>query len=528
MHDLVLHDNSTRGPIGSIQLLWRLPLPVTWQWIGCVLIIVALAVGPLTQLVLQYEQCSVLTDIARRDAIIPRTSLFFGQGSHSGAAINTLSLAEQNSINAGIYSLGYVGASCSSGNGSFAPFTSLGYCSECEDISTDMRFITTGSYPTGSISSFIPGGLSANWSGGYGANTYAAGGKAQYKDDYTFMIVIGPPNTDRDGAFVDCSKNRTWACQGYAAAACSLYPCIRNYTASMTNGTFVEAVVNTWRAPFGGGEWSDGRYYSSSINKSCLTKKQSSALRDMGYSPDEDGPWMAYNGSADVNRISLPSNLADIEQELLDQHCIYAVDLFFANGLDQYLSSSTFAGNVTGDTSTSSQVASWAGPQLLLTIFNFRDISFERTQAVFRNLSLSLTNHMRVNPGLADQRSTGSFNFLQSNTPAPGLAYTTKTCLRVRWGWLAFPTILAALTLLFFTGVILNSSGLTFDVRTWKSSPLPLLFYGSSLSETPTASQHIDDLNRAAERTNVSLMEDEDGSMVLRKQGGLSDRDSEI
>ena len=62
LRDLELHDKATRGPIGSLQLLWRLPWPRTWQWVGCVLMVVALAIGPLTQLVLHYEECPVLVE----------------------------------------------------------------------------------------------------------------------------------------------------------------------------------------------------------------------------------------------------------------------------------------------------------------------------------------------------------------------------------------------------------------------------------------------------------------------------------
>jgi hypothetical protein len=173
--------------------------------------------------------------------------------------------------------------------------------------------------------------------------------------------------------------------------------------------------------------------------------------------------------------------------------------------------------------------ASYAGPQLLLTIYNFGQISFERTQAVFENLSLSLTNHMRANPyksfpGLGDY----SLDLSNPTLPAQGLSYTTKTCLHVRWGWLAFPTSLAVLTLSFFTGVYLSARELDSNIITWKSSPLPLLFYGFPLSKTPPASQHISDLDQAAETTLVGLAQDEDGNMVLRKRGGIVDHDSRI
>ncbi|EME87770.1 uncharacterized protein MYCFIDRAFT_75605 [Pseudocercospora fijiensis CIRAD86] len=142
LHDLVLHDEATRGPLGAIKFLARIPLPRSWQWLACVLIIIGLLIGPFTQQVLQYTQCAVPlppSDIHRTQ--VPRASIFVGNGTHDGAAINTLVLGEQASVNAGLYTTGQVSAVCPSGNCTFSIYKSVGYCSTCIDVSADAKVV---------------------------------------------------------------------------------------------------------------------------------------------------------------------------------------------------------------------------------------------------------------------------------------------------------------------------------------------------------------------------------------------------
>ncbi|SMR61123.1 unnamed protein product [Zymoseptoria tritici ST99CH_1E4] len=489
-----------------------------------------------------------------RTASVPRATIFLGQGGHSGAGFQTLTQDEQDAFISGIYNLDHVRPQCDSGNCTFAPYTSIGFCSTCRDISADVQFVAhnsssnNGVWSTGSIvngetegswiTSSIPGVFSydASTSTNYTASLenitpfeygrYFA--SASTKSNRTTM-VMGPPNTNDEGALVDCSHNRTWACQGYAGSSCDLTPCIRNYTARMSNGVFQEEVMDTWMGIFEEGTLTDKTWVISTINKSCLTQTQSEALIAINYTLNDDGPWLAYHGSSTEDP---PIGLAEIEQDLLDRQCLFAVDAPFTHGLEDHISGPLVAGNVTGRYAPGIYFLSFAGPPVMLAIYNSGDISLERTQSVWTNLSLALTNHMRINPylttGQRDRTGTSKYNLLNATAPASGVACATKTCLQVRWGWLAFPTVLAVLTLIFFAGAIFSTGGLTRDVRTWKSSPLPLLFYGGSLSDTPADSQHVDDLNRAAKRTNVGLVRDEEGNMVLRKRGAVIDRDSEI
>ena len=78
------------------------------------------------------------------------------------------------------------------------------------------------------------------------------------------------------------------------------------------------------------------------------------------------------------------------------------------------------------------------GPQILQTIYNYGDVSFNRVNSTFQNISDSITSFFRQN------------SFSKYSNPAKGVVIHDQTCLSVRWAWLAFPSILVLLTLIFF------------------------------------------------------------------------------
>lgn len=133
LYDYALFDDATRGPIGAIRLLWRLPFRHAWHWLGCVLLLVVLFVDPFTQQVLQYTDCTVPD--AQVSASIPRSNIFVG-GANKTDYASTLSLNEQAAIQAGLVQpRRSLDATCTSGNCTFPRYGSIAYCSSCVDVS---------------------------------------------------------------------------------------------------------------------------------------------------------------------------------------------------------------------------------------------------------------------------------------------------------------------------------------------------------------------------------------------------------
>lgn len=535
---------------------------------GCILAITALLVGPFTQQVIQYEVCAV--PAAESNSIISRASVFIGQGTgntdRSTLYPKTLTLPEQVSINRGIYTPGLGSFTCVSGNCTFAPYTSVGYCSSCEDMSSRVRIRKAN----GTTTTFIPD-LANMLSMDYTASGQSsAHGSAPVTKHYAtavlnytnneFMVLIGLPGTPTDPSTGEAptgcdtqATNQTWRCQGYAAASCSVSPCIRTYSANITNGVLTENVTAIERDALrsSSGYWFDWltKAYAA-LDLPCLNDEERDELRSRNYTFDTGSGWLSYNLSSgydyrNAEGYEVGKQSAALEQAFVDRECLYAMDADFDDSLQTFIGA--FGGDLTGIAGDASrQLRSLNGSQVLQTIYNYGNFSLAHTTSLFDNMTASLTNYMRSNPGDADEVLTSwtynwtetangpSTNFsLKAGTlmrPAPGQVWDTKTCVRVSWPWLALPAALALLTLIFFMGVTISCGALPRDVRTWKNSPLPLMFFGLGKDEIEGApeahgrnwskaeTQHVDDLNSAAKRIDVTLSSNETGNAAFRNR----------
>ncbi|CZT18695.1 uncharacterized protein RCC_04539 [Ramularia collo-cygni] len=359
-----------------------------------------------------------------------------------------------------------------------------------------------------------------------------------------FTVLIGLPGTPTDPstglAPTGCDSqaaNQTWRCQGYAAASCAAFPCIRTYSANVTNGVLHEEIINTDQTALSSssGTWFDrfSEVYGA-LDLSCLTDEERDTLRGRNYTWDASASFLSYNitSAADQKQrkgYDIGKASTTLEQGFVDRGCLYVVDGDFNDSLQSFIGA--FGGNLTGMVGDATKILrSLNGSPVMQSIFNYGDYSLEHTSSLFDNITTSLSNYMRRNPGSPDMvRKSYTFNYdpspngnsssvsLEAGTlmrSIPGQSWTTRTCVRVQWPWLALPAALALLTLVFFVGVTITCGGLPKDVRTWKTSPLPLMFYGSTTNHvgndngqhwSKAETQHVDDMNAAAKSMNVTL-----------------------
>ena len=137
LYDLALYDTASNGPFEALALLWRLHFaPRTWQWLGCILILLMLLADPFTQQVLQYVPCQVL-DSSTEQATVPRISVFMGFEAGPGINLSAhtagegLPTPEQSPVNAGLFHPDLISDTCQTGNCTIPPYSSIGYCAEC-------------------------------------------------------------------------------------------------------------------------------------------------------------------------------------------------------------------------------------------------------------------------------------------------------------------------------------------------------------------------------------------------------------
>ncbi|CAK1366702.1 unnamed protein product [Cercospora beticola] len=599
LHDMVLHDNASRGPMGAFGLLYRLALPVTWQWLGCMLAIVALLVGPFTQQVLQYETCAVLD--LEAEAVITRASAYVGQivvleQVDPGVWIDDgfLSFQEQASFLAGLYSPRAVPSSCSTGNCTFAPYTTVGFCSICEDLSSNVQTETIEEYaPYGATSNktitslgivhegtdFYVGGVATPYINMTLQVNYTSLDRVDRSgrpdsaflrkdvatnfvidDSYYVLIGLAEKPWDRNTGkapeeCTDTTNDNTWRCQGYGAAKCSISPCLRTYNSTVINGRLHEQLVGleTEALKSSDGRWFDEHaYVQAALNLSCINEDDRVLLRNRSYDLDIEGVWLPYNFTSrrqgdTRNSWDILKDKASPERGFIERGCVYVVDYDFTRYLYAWLQGQ-HSGSLSGLESSGDQRAMIAmnGSQLLESIWNHGDFSLERTGMLFDNMTLSSTNYMRTNPGSPWRTTHVRLNGIKPNAteemnddyvdaaglylPTFGQAWATKTCARIRWLWLILPAIVTIFTLVFYGGVLSTARALPEDVRTWKTSPLPFMFYGPGGTDESrqqewfnASSQHVDDMDAAARKIHLKLDRDEAGMAFFRKRGAVVD-----
>lgn len=104
LRDLLSYDSASRGPWGSLVLLWRLRGRQLVSSCGAFITLAALITDPFAPQVIATYDCPIAAESAI--ATVPRTNNFDESGPHTGASLARLSLGLQNSVNAGIFDPG--------------------------------------------------------------------------------------------------------------------------------------------------------------------------------------------------------------------------------------------------------------------------------------------------------------------------------------------------------------------------------------------------------------------------------------
>ncbi len=180
------------------------------------------------------------------------------------------------------------------------------------------------------------------------------------------------------------------------------------------------------------------------------------------YVVDPSTRWLSYNLTFDptiVSNSSYPSSM-------LAHGCLYAFDLFLDMSLWNSYLDYFFNGTINGAMDENGKIDPINGPQNLQTIYNYGNISFDRVNSTFHDISDTMTTLVRQN-GHSNQ-----------SKPAFGAVMRNDTCLQVRWGWLALPAFLVLLTVIFFAAMVIETRPTGERAQIWKSSPLAFIFHG--------------------------------------------------
>jgi hypothetical protein len=199
------------------------------------------------------------------------------------------------------------------------------------------------------------------------------------------------------------------------------------------------------------------------LDTNCITPEEHSALMKQGYHIDPNERWLPYN----LN-FTWPQNGEfnhTFPESMGARQCFYGISYMYLITIEAYIAD-LFTGILNPpNVWLSAGFGSFKGPLALQMMYNFGNVDFDRVERTFANISESMTSYIRLN-------SPSGYS-----SPAVGDVTETKTCIAIRWGWIALPAGLVLATLAFFVLMIIETKPSLLRPDLWKSSPCGLLYH---------------------------------------------------
>ncbi|KAL5359479.1 hypothetical protein BJX96DRAFT_164468 [Aspergillus floccosus] len=397
LSDLPLLDAASRGVMGAFVVLFRF-LPRHLVTFGCLILVIAAATDPFVQQVIGIGMRSVHAP-GHSSIQVCNASMYTDYGEGAGPGMNKVPLGTAGAIYSGIYQTqspnsNAVLANCPTGNCTFAPYQSLGFCSRCNNITDSLRLSKKPQGPRLTEYNYaLPNGFSFT---------------TAENMVYLMNATTGLDFVDLDAADLPLILNFTaissagYGTTAISATECALYFCIQTYEAVVRQGEFSE----TRKAVF----------TASNTSSSSMAVTENFALT----------PNVCYvNGT-----------LREKPYTNSTEDCVYNV-----NWLSRLAMSNSLSPLLQGKGSLFiSNRPSWK-LETLEAVYgmygNCTDIA-----SMFETLASSLTLHARSK--VCDATVTG-------------VTWTVQSFVHVRWLWMILPGALVLLSSVFLFVTILHT-----------------------------------------------------------------------
>jgi hypothetical protein len=397
---------------------------------------------------------------------------------------------------------------CSSGNCTFPQVSTVGVCHSCEDVSDSVRNASGNS----NIANFtLEVGETDIWVGGAtyfrtGAITNA-GSNPDLGPYVNVSFLIGP---DDSGVWRTDRKDTP------TAATCTLFPCVREFDSSITNGVLSEnsttstriwtSQLNHWQG-FGitvpPGPWS----YQLASTTGLHNNRSHACQRKKEYAPDlvlvfeanidASPPFpMATGVSSGGGTVEFwdPGNY---DQVWFPRECVWSLEVQAFSTVSEWVVSELGSLSVAQDLG----MTAVAGPLPATRLWQNGRGNLSSTNAFVGNVADFLTAAIRQNG------DTGKVQYEN------GTITINATCIQIVWPWVSFHAIATGLTLLFLL-IIVSKTEIFAAERLWKSSILAVLFCDMDADSHEAARQQPTrgGIARAAKDINVRLVDNLDGT----------------
>lgn len=413
LRDLDILDSASRGFTGSVMMLWKLRLSPVAASFGALLVIIHLAIAPITQQSVQQvsKRVSFETGNTLDKATIATTQIWRGTGQQSNVKGMPPGYAHvtpgmRGAIPNGLFanttiSLDYTAPTCSSGNCTFPDYQSLGICSSVANVTASgKRTILPNEDKYCILDKFCVTNGDTN---GLGNITSAASSSQIYAKE---------PNTPLNFSSVAFAHGNN------AATIADFYILYLDKNKNVTNGNVYAAVefTLTWCVPT----------FSTKVDNSTAITTQHP---DPNTNFSHKGVFITTTVDGTSFNVDPPSHYS-LQRYLwvLLSGSVWAdaENSIWVDSAEVGVLASQF--DITGDNEV---------------LQNGTQAEFiDRLAKVMDNVAISMTNYIR---------STGG----QSAT---GTIYIQQNFVRVAWGLIAAPVAFTALCLFFLLSVVFSGS----------------------------------------------------------------------
>ncbi|KAL4807997.1 hypothetical protein BDV18DRAFT_167820 [Aspergillus unguis] len=234
LSDLALLDAASRGVLGAFVVLFRF-LPRHLISFGCFVLVIAAATDPFVQQVIGVSERSVHAP-GNSSIQVCNASTYNNYDEGAGPGLNEVPLGTAGAIYSGIYqsqspNSDAVLASCPTGNCTFAPYQSLGFCSRCMNITDSLQVNKTSFGTLTEYNYTLPNGFWFN----------TAANMVYLMNATTGRELINLPAADLPLILnFTAISSAGYGTTEITATECALYYCVQTYGAAVRGGDFSE------------------------------------------------------------------------------------------------------------------------------------------------------------------------------------------------------------------------------------------------------------------------------------------------
>ncbi|KAK7441663.1 hypothetical protein Landi51_10020 [Colletotrichum acutatum] len=505
-------DNAGHGAWGSLKFLVYV-CKSTLTVLGALVVVASYATGPLSQQAVKTYPCEVAAEGIARISIAERVML---HDSIRGSATVNAKMST-TAIN-GLLAIPFDSSQlfqCESGNCVFqnvsgVTHSSVGLCSKCSDVKSELQEFPDSktkmmgrfrnNYRFHNDSEFtISTGVEPEL---FNMTTKATNDESAVRTSFLTLSVAGciaQPNPDAP-ADRNCQHDykdmpRLSSDLDIVAVNCSLYPCLRHYSGSVTNGTLHEDLLST--EPMSrthGGPKAD--YVS--IIQPCLLNDNWYDLSNITDANRNGVAWTYW--TSDGATKGAPAHCV----RFMDYEEFYGIRYFLEDNLKGYCKlfdatengpTSPDAMNGIGNSSRLQCETGW----WLDALYNGGKATFDSFAAAHDNMSIAVTNRLRVNGRTWSDTD-------KSNSYQDGTCSHTSICVRLEEWWLLYPAALLALTsALLVAAISVEYSSDERNEDRYSSQSVPLL--------------QLADMESRADKTIVSFCGGNEGAKFVVEEG---------